>query len=407
MQNKMKKFMIQNQSGMTLIELLIVLALMAGLAGMALTTVGDMGARGRYDETTARMRLIKESVVGNGAQPGRFLKDMGRLPMVQSTDDGKVLSELWNPGTAPMFATVASGNLKDGSGMDWPEIISPGIADWIPQTADLSCGWNGPYLQVNDPADAKVYDGFGNNWLAAITKTSDPDTEAQWYADPGETSAPVAGDTVFGVLTRGSDGEITVNPNDPWDEQERATFFIYPDTEIQVTVMAQDLSGGTPVWKPLVPAPVWANGESKNIGDCVVDNGNQWVFESQSPSGTTTGSTAPSGPADFSDGGVSWKYLGETAKLQQYVNRLRVALFVPDIDSSTAAVNWMNDFTDVTNITSFSFPIVLSGTSVTPGIRKMYAYAFLNGQTKPLRIGNEVETVDLDFGINYVTLYLR
>lgn len=152
MKNKTQKFILKDQSGMTLIELLVVLALMAGLAGLALTTVGEMGARGRYDETTARLRLIREAVVGNGAEAGRFLRDMGRLPHTPlTTAAGLELQELWK----------ADGNLDYD---DIPHTITlwPESILGVLTTVTLRGGWNGPYLMVNDPATARLFDGFGN-----------------------------------------------------------------------------------------------------------------------------------------------------------------------------------------------------------------------------------------------------
>ncbi len=393
-----------------MIELLIVLALMAGLAGMALTTVGDMGTRGRYDETTARLRLIREAVVGNGAEPGRFLRDMGRLPVVQSTDDGKVLSELWIPGSTSTYAyaIVSSEDLKDGSGsMNWPSADSSlDNYSLVPQTVDLHCGWNGPYFQVNDPADTRLYDAFGNNFLAAITATSDPDTASEWYTDPGETGEPGVGDTIYGVLTRGSDGDFT---GTSWDEVNRPEFFEYPDTtSLEVKVMAQDLSLSNPVWESLIYAPAWAASEAKSANESIVDTTGTYVFRC-----ITAGTTGTAEPVwdtaavgnQTTDNGVSWVYLGETAKKRQYVNRLRVAFFIPTVNSTTSVVDWF--LTPLESIAVQS-PVVFNDPSITPGLRKVCAYAFLNGNNSSLRIlSNTVETVDMHFGANHVTLYLR
>jgi len=155
--------MASSRSGMTLIELVVVLALLAGLAAMTLTGVGDLGTRGRYDETTARMKWIREAVVGDGVDAGRFVRDMGRLPMVQTATEGARLEELWRDAGGSGYGTISS-NLASGA-WQWPEWSA--FVSNLPDTVDLTFGWNGPYLMVDDPATARTYDGFGNPWSVA------------------------------------------------------------------------------------------------------------------------------------------------------------------------------------------------------------------------------------------------
>ena len=152
------------KSGMTLIELVVVLALLAGLAAMALTSVSDLGIRSRYDETTTRMRLIRDAVVGDGIEAGRFVRDMGRLPVVHTASDGIRLEELWRD----------AGNLDYGpvtNSLDWPVAVSSGVYDYV--KIELLCGWNGPYLMMSDPAEAESYDGFGNPWYVRGSSVGD------------------------------------------------------------------------------------------------------------------------------------------------------------------------------------------------------------------------------------------
>jgi prepilin-type N-terminal cleavage/methylation domain-containing protein len=128
---------INTRSGMTLIELLIVLGLLAGLATMALTTTGDLTARSRYDVTRQRMDRVTLALAGDGQRAGRFVSDMGRLPVT--------LDELWS-GTNT-FAAL-------------PYTVSvPGYADL---TGELHAGWSGPYILNSGDA---LYDGFGADFL--------------------------------------------------------------------------------------------------------------------------------------------------------------------------------------------------------------------------------------------------
>lgn len=201
---------------MTLIELLIVLGLLAGLAGMALTTVGDMGRRGRYDETTARLRLVREAVVGDGVAPGRFLRDMGRLPYRHSHEEGEELAELWRD----------EGNLGYGEFTGpvtaWPDAPLPA---GVPEVVTLRGGWNGPYLAVNDPAGAKFFDGFGNAFAVAVD-----------------------GSGFIQVVTSfGADGQAG---GAGWAEADRSVDLaaLLPQTSLRVEVKARDSANA---WQPV------------------------------------------------------------------------------------------------------------------------------------------------------------
>jgi prepilin-type N-terminal cleavage/methylation domain-containing protein len=210
--------MASSRSGMTLIELVVVLALLAGLAAMTLTGVADLGHRGRYDETTARMKLIREAVVGNGVEPGRFIRDMGRLPVVQSGMEGEELSELWKNDVASLdYDDIESDPIP------WPD--SP-LPSGVPSTVTLRCGWNGPYLMVDDPDTAKSYDGFGNPWQVATNAL-------------GEVTL---------VESLGSDG---VAGGAAWDEQDRTNNLaaLLPRTELTVLVKARSSTNShTAAW---------------------------------------------------------------------------------------------------------------------------------------------------------------
>jgi len=378
-----------NTRGMTLIELVIVLALMAGLAGMALTTVGEMGNRARYDETTARLKLIREAVVGDGKAAGRFIRDMGRLPMVQDTDEGKLLSELWTAAAGTGYGS-ASEDMDDGSGPEWPDAFPS-----LPGTVSLHCGWNGPYTMVENPNDAQIFDGFGNDWQIH--------DGSRWK----EGSGLAGGETIGRIRSLGSDGS---DGGGQWDEMDQPVDLqgLLPDTELVVTLKALDRSSSPPVWRALVPAPAWAQSTAKTVGNCVVDAATSSHVFRCSTAGTT-GGTEPTwntdnvGDTTF-DGAVEWEYLGPVSKLQHYVNRVRLALFVPEVGESSRAITWVYDWQATGSVQA---TVTLDGDNVTPGVRKVYAYAFLEGETSPRTIGTEPETVELLTGTNHITLYLR
>ncbi len=194
------------RSGMTLIELVVVLALLAGLAAMTLTGVGDLGSRARYDETTTRLQLIRQAVVGTGVEAGRFVRDTGRLPVMHSTNDSVRLRELWRDAGGIGYGTTTNTT-------QWPGSI---IGLYPYDAVVLTCGWNGPYLMVNDPATAESYDGFGNPWH-------------------------VTTNTVGEILTVTSLGSDNASGGTTWDEADHTLDLgaLLPETELTVLVKAR------------------------------------------------------------------------------------------------------------------------------------------------------------------------
>jgi len=133
------------KSGMTLIELVIVLALMAGLAGLTLSTVGELGHRERQDQTLLRFERIREGVE-------RLRQDLGRGPWLHNDTDGIRLEELWRDAGALSYGDVSLDPA-------WSE-----FSGVLPASVSLRFGWNGPYIGVDDAASAELWDGFGNAW---------------------------------------------------------------------------------------------------------------------------------------------------------------------------------------------------------------------------------------------------
>lgn len=217
----------RSKSGMTLIELVIVLALMAGLAGVALTTVGSMGHRARYDETTARMHLIRRTVITDSGEAGRFIHDMGRLPIRFSANtpenEGLELEELWRDA-----GTLGYGEMTLDP-IPWPG--SPPAA--VPTAVTLRAGWNGPYLTaLNDPESATFFDGFGYAWQALLA----------------DDNLAEVNDPIDKVRTLGADG---AEGGTGWENEDRDINFaaLLPETSLTVQVKARD-SGD--VWRTVV-----------------------------------------------------------------------------------------------------------------------------------------------------------
>ena len=82
------------RSGMTLVELLVVLAILALLTTVAVTSTDVVLSQGRYDATKGTLTNIQEAVLGppNARQADGtlvsigFVADVGRWPVCTSTD---------------------------------------------------------------------------------------------------------------------------------------------------------------------------------------------------------------------------------------------------------------------------------------------------------------------------------
>jgi len=135
--------------GMTLIELILVLLILAMLAGLLISSADTMMDRARVDETERRGQAVSQAICSDGSSCGRFLADLGRPPLLVRTDKGKQLSELWAPDER-----FAGAYGRSAAIVDWGEEIQ-GVN---PQTEfALDCGWRGPYLQ---PGNDVFYDGW-------------------------------------------------------------------------------------------------------------------------------------------------------------------------------------------------------------------------------------------------------
>ena len=135
--------------GMTLVELLVVLAILALLTTVAVTSSDVFLSQGRYEATARTLTDIQEAVLGppNARQADGtliatgFVADVGRSPLCTAADSAGGPSELWvQPAGVAAFSLVQSANDTD--------VVVP-------------CGWRGPYLRLA-PGQTSVHDGWGN-----------------------------------------------------------------------------------------------------------------------------------------------------------------------------------------------------------------------------------------------------
>ena len=153
-----------HRNGMTLVELLVVLAILALMTTVAVTSSDVFLSQGRYEATARTLTNIQEAVLGppNARQADGtlistgFVADVGRWPQVTSADA---------PGGAPPPAGQFGGPVElTGTPQQSPP---SGIAPFalVPCGFDpevvVPCGWRGPYLRLG-VGQTSILDGWGN-----------------------------------------------------------------------------------------------------------------------------------------------------------------------------------------------------------------------------------------------------
>ena len=377
---------------MTLIELLIVLALLGGLAAIALSGMGEYSARERVETTRQRLSAIHGAVIGDGVSPGRFLADMGRLPKVQETESGMILNELWKlPSDTLSYGIVNF----DFAANPWPETFAA-----LPASISLGCGWNGPYATISGK---KLYDGFGNDFRLLLKQS---DNSLAWEDVIGDSTK--IGDEIYGVQSLGKDNaEDATGVTPEWYDADSARDFVNnyaagftlaPETTLTVIVKARDVMHNT--WHEPVEVKVYSSTVTYDKNDYVTDSAGQYLFRCKND-----GTVGQSLPSPTPPGDTHWDFIREiTQEPHPWLTDVRIALFIPNISDTSKAVAWVKSWDTSNFAATFTF------TDLTPGIRKLYAYGAVALSATSWKnahgTGNEALTIELKPGANLITVYL-
>lgn len=149
----------RSTAGLTLLEMVIVLGILAILATVAVRSLEPIADQSRYEATKRQLDTIRQAVAD--PQPIRqsdgsvsfsgFVSDIGRLPV--SNGAGVLeLAELWDESLFQNYPfAVRSG---PATPIDYSTIVLP-------------CGWRGPYLQPARLEDG-LFDGWGNPFIGSV-----------------------------------------------------------------------------------------------------------------------------------------------------------------------------------------------------------------------------------------------
>ncbi|MEO1129384.1 MAG: prepilin-type N-terminal cleavage/methylation domain-containing protein [Planctomycetota bacterium] len=155
--------MMRAHRGLTLIELLIVLIILAVLTTLALRTTENVVSEARFDATLDSLENIRQSIEGDGLSTrASFIADIGRLPMPLAgaeVAEGEALAELWDR------------SLWDGSGaVDF--LFQRRFGEGADADVEIACGWRGPYIQLGVGRDG-LWDGWSNPFEVGVVDLGD------------------------------------------------------------------------------------------------------------------------------------------------------------------------------------------------------------------------------------------
>lgn len=166
--------LLKNQLGFTLLEMLVVVFILSGIALMTVSFTSNADDQFRFDNTRERLNQIRTVVVGRtdqtvngGPVVGGFVADIGRLP--------NNLSELVASGTLPVWGFAT--------------------------TTGLWAGWRGPYLQTRAEQSSNL-PAFRDDWGNIATSTAEDTLNYGWRV----TVDSPAG--TMNVVSLGLDGAV-------------------------------------------------------------------------------------------------------------------------------------------------------------------------------------------------------
>ncbi len=210
----------------TLLELVVVLAILAVVTTIATRSLSNMEDQRRFESSQRGLELLEAAITGtddnhtadaNGMSSG-FVADMGRLPQTVSdpafTPQQLTLRELWvNPGASfdARQANITNGVAAEDQDL---QVLVPG-------------GWRGPYVHL--PLGANGFlDGWGNPYTSPTAISSDPDLAATTgyprLRDATDTAIITAGEPIVTIRNLGADGRVDSSDSTGYNRDQAIAF---------------------------------------------------------------------------------------------------------------------------------------------------------------------------------------
>ncbi len=169
--------------GLTLIEMVVVLAILAVLAGVAVRSLEPIADQTRYEVTqktfeTLRNAVVEDRLQSSGVhQVSGFVADVGLLPKTAAMlIDDVGSSEFTSVSPAISLASFA---FSDRVGPAATSPANPTSVDCSGVT--LRCGWRGPYVTATDPTKA-ITDAWGRPFGLGEFPIPGSDVHLLWTA---------------------------------------------------------------------------------------------------------------------------------------------------------------------------------------------------------------------------------
>ena len=209
----------QSLQGLTLVELLVVLSILAVLSTVAIRSVSDQAIETRYDANLDQLEAIKEAIIGDGEDFNGFVGDVGSIPR---TDSDLYLDKLTKgENCAPYGFQTPAGDSE----------------------IQIACGWRGPYLDLGFN-QLPLTDGFGHTY-----------TLLKFNGNPVDTASELIGT----IATLGLSN--TVDGTDLFEQDAAIVFQDNSAENVNTTVK----------WFQDIRVEVSRSGENTfNIGDILV-----------------------------------------------------------------------------------------------------------------------------------------
>ena len=229
----------KNNQGFTLLELLVVLTLMAIVAGVAVLAYEDTNVQAELDATKYEMAELRKAMLqfkrDTGVFPGQGDYDCGALVDEAEAEDLSNGLETW-PAGAPAALIVTPGPWVDWCNdvaNFWMLFIDPNPTsdnDWNPDTKH---GWHGPYLTKSGPGYVDV--GSESNLRGIADGFASP--AFLWRVRPTDTETVQAGSPYVLLELAGVDARVASFGPDAADDGVNADKCLPNDDDIVLCLL--------------------------------------------------------------------------------------------------------------------------------------------------------------------------